>query len=153
MNLAKIVAEECCFHLSGNSKTEVLIEMMECLYEKGYVLDLDSLKKEIFYREQLMSTGIGVGIGIPHVRFKGIEKPVIAVGIRKGGISDYESIDKEEVKIVIMILVGEHQHKEHIRILSLAMDKLKDSVNREKLVNAADGKAIYDLLTGESSHE
>ena len=153
MKLEDVVLKECCFHLSESNKTEVLIEMMECLHKSGYVDDLDSLKKEIFYREQLMSTGIGVGIGIPHVRLKGIENPLIAVGLKKSGISDYESIDKEDVRIVVMIIVGEFQHKEHIRLLSQIMEKLKEKEARETLIQAESSEEIYSFLTGEGNND
>ena len=149
MNLNDVVAEDCCFLLSESSKTEVLIEMMEKISQQGYVSDLESLKKEIFYREQLMSTGIGMGIGIPHVRFKGIKKPIVAVGIKSEGIKDYESIDNEPVRIVFMILVGEDQHKEHIRLLSQIMEKLKNSEDRKALEAAADGKGVYSFIAGD----
>lgn len=152
MNLRHVIAEECCTRLKESSKTEVLIEMMEGLHAAGYVDDLDALKKEIFYREQLMSTGIGMGIGIPHVRFRGLEKPVVAVGVRPRGVADYESIDSEEVKIVLMILVGEEQHKEHIRLLSQMMERLKEADQRERLIAAEAGGAMFALLTEEVSH-
>ncbi len=153
MNLSKVIAPECCISLTESSKTEVLIELMEKIALSGFVEDLESLKKEIFYREQLMSTGIGMGIGIPHVRFKGIKNPVVAVGIRPEGIKDYESIDKEDVKIVFMILVGEDQHKEHIRLLSQIMEKLKSPEDRQTLSGLTDSQKIYSFLTGGESHE
>lgn len=148
MNLSEVVKKECCFQLNENKKTEILIEMMECIHQKGYIGDLENLKKEIFYREQLMSTGVGMNIAIPHVRFKGVEKPLIAIGIKESGVVDYESIDNEDVKIIIMILVGEDQHKEHIRLLSQVMGRLKDRADREKLIHASDNGEIYSLLTG-----
>ncbi len=153
MNLSNVIAQECCLILNESTKTEVLIEMMESIAGAGYVKDLESLKKEIFYREQLMSTGIGMGIGIPHVRFKGIENPVVAVGIKPEGVKDYESIDNEDVKIIFMILVGEDQHKEHIRLLSQIMEKLRNQKDRELLSSMTDGKDIYAFLTGGESHE
>ena len=153
MNLSKVIDRECCIPLTENSKTEILIELMERITQSGYVENLESLKKEIFYREQLMSTGIGMGIGIPHVRFKGIKNPVVAVGIKPEGIKDYESIDKEDVKIVFMILVGEDQHKEHIRLLSQIMEKLKSSEDRLVLAGMTDSEDIYAFLTDGESHE
>ncbi len=153
MKLKDVVSKECCFLLNESRKTEVLIEMMERIHAEGLVADLDNLKKEIFYREQLMSTGIGVGIGLPHVRFKGVDKPLIAVGLKKSGITDYESIDKEDVRIVIMIIVGEFQHKEHIRLLSQVMEKLKEKEDRETLIQSENSEEIYNFLTGENEND
>ncbi|OQY35457.1 MAG: hypothetical protein B6241_00715 [Spirochaetaceae bacterium 4572_59] len=153
MNLSEVVKKECCFRLNENKKTEVLIEMMECIHQKGFIEDLENLKKEIFYREQLMSTGVGMGIGIPHVRFKGVEKPLIAIGIKEKGVVDYDSIDNEDIKIIVMIMVGENQHKEHIRLLSQVIGRMKDAGDREKLIHASDSEEIYNLLTGSASDD
>ena len=126
MDLKNIFHEENCLILQESTKTEALMEMMDNLTSSGKVADGDDLQREIFYREQLMSTGIGMGIGVPHVRFKGVTEPVAALGISPAGIEDYESIDNDPVKLVIMIIVGENQQKQHIRLLSQIMERLKD---------------------------
>jgi len=149
MDLANIIDRECCSLLQEKTKTEVIIELADRLAGRGN-LDIESLKKELFYREQLMSTGIGLGLAVPHVRFKGITSPVVLAGIQSEGINDYESLDGEPVKIVIMIIVGENQHKEHIRLLSMIVGKLKDPELKESLLKAQDGAEIYELLTGEA---
>ena len=149
MDLKKIIHEENCLLLKERNKTEVIIEMIKSIVESGRVDDEETLKKEIFYREQLMSTGIGMGIGVPHIRFSGVDEPVAAVGILPAGINDYESIDNQSVTIVIMILVGEHQHKQHIRLLSQIMEKLKNPQLRSALISCNTPHEIYELITGE----
>lgn len=149
MNLKSIFKEECCLILREQKKTEVLIEMVESLVSQNLAEDEDKLKSEIFYREQLMSTGIGMEIAIPHVRFKGITEPVAAIGIAPLGIDDYESIDSLPVKIVIMILVGENQHKQHIRLLSQIMTQLKEDSSRLAIIESSSPKEIFNLITGD----
>jgi PTS system nitrogen regulatory IIA component len=151
MDLKKIIQEENCLILKESKKTEVLIEMIKAIMQTGRAEDEENLKKEIFYREQLMSTGIGMGIGVPHIRFKGVTEPVAAVGIYPKGIDDYDSIDDEEVTIVIMILVGENQHRQHIRLLSQIMEKLKDKKLRERLLQSQSSEEIYNIMTGEDN--
>ena len=109
------------------------------------------MKKEIFYREQIMSTGIGQNIAIPHVRFEGIETPLVYVGLSPSGIVDYESIDGQPVKIIVMILVGAEQHKEYLRILSLVVSRLKDRSLQTSLLNANENKEIGTILIGDKS--
>ena len=150
MDLSKIIDIECCGPLQEKTKTEVIIELADRL-EGRPGLDIEKLKKELFYREQLMSTGIGLGLAIPHVRFKGVKSPIVLAGVQSDGIADYESIDNEPVKIVIMIIVGENQHREHIRLLSMIVGRLKDGNLKDSLISAADGAELYGLLTGESA--
>ncbi|MBI9109206.1 MAG: PTS sugar transporter subunit IIA [Spirochaetales bacterium] len=149
MDLVNIIDRECCSVLQEKTKTEVIIELTDRLVGRDN-LDIESLKKELFYREQLMSTGIGLGLAVPHVRFKGVKSPVVIAGVQPEGIADYESLDGEPVKIVIMIIVGEAQHKEHIRLLSMIVGRLKNAELRTALVNAESGDEIYSLLTGEA---
>lgn len=148
MDLKNIFHKENCLILQEKTKTEALHEMIESLTSAGHVTDPEELQREIFYREQLMSTGIGMGIAVPHVRYKGVTEPVAALGISHGGIEDYESIDNEPVFLVVMIIVGENQHKQHIRLLSQIMEKLKDNDRRTALFAAQTGEEIYNLMTG-----
>ncbi len=143
MQLNDIIKEESCFFLKSRTKTETLIEMIEHIRENSDIEDSELLKKEIFYREQLMSTGLGLGIGIPHTRIEGQKEPIICVGISKDGIEDYKSIDNEIVKIVIMIILDENSQKLHIRLLSQITNLLKDYKVREELINS---KSTIDIL-------
>jgi mannitol/fructose-specific phosphotransferase system IIA component (Ntr-type) len=154
MDLEQIIDRERCCVLTETTKTEVIIELADRLGSltgpavKGGELDVETLKKELFYREQLMSTGIGLGLAVPHVRYSGILEPIIIAGVQPQGIADYDSLDGEPVRIVIMIIVGEHQHKQHIRLLSMIVARLKDPGVRERLLQSVNGEDIYNALTG-----
>lgn len=149
MNIVQLIDRELCFFLHSKTKTEVILELLDQVEKSGNVTDMENLKKEIFYREQIMSTGIGQGIAIPHVRFEGIDSPMVIIGLAPSGISDYDSIDNQIVKIVIMILVGAEQHKEYLRILSIIVGKLKDKAIHKMLLEAKDNGEIEKILKGE----
>jgi nitrogen PTS system EIIA component len=148
MELNKLLRVERCRILRSRTKTEVLHELIEIVAEDASVTDVEGLKREIFYREQIMSTGIGRNIGIPHVRFAGVKEPMILIGIRPSGIADYGSIDEEPVTMVFMILVGEDEHKEYLRILSLLVGRLKDDSVRKALLSAEAPEDILAALEG-----
>lgn len=130
--------------LETTDKDNCLDELID-LFDDGCGNKTD-LRKAIFYRESLMSTGIGLGIAIPHVRTSEIEKISIAFGIQKAGIDNYESIDNEPVKLVFMIIANKIQHKEHIKILSSLMTKLKEPAMIDKMMEADRVEEIYNLL-------
>jgi len=134
------------FLLQENKKREVLLQMINSICENKRLNNKESVNEAIFYRESLMSTGIGLGIAVPHVRIKGIKEPIVAVGIQKDGIPDYETIDNIPVKIVFLIIAGEDQHKEYIQILSLVVTKLKQSEVRERLIEAKSKEELYQIL-------
>jgi PTS system nitrogen regulatory IIA component len=134
------------FLLQENKKREVLLQMINSICENKRLNNKERVNEAIFYRESLMSTGIGLGIAVPHVRIKGIKEPIVAVGIQKDGIPDYETIDNIPVKIVFLIIAGEDQHKEYIQILSLVVTKLKQSEVRERLIEAKSKEELYQIL-------
>jgi len=132
--------------LKVKKKEKILLKLIDSICQNREIPDSKELKDAIFYREKLMSTGIGLGIGVPHVRIKGIKDLIVAVGICKQGITDYETIDGIPVKVVVMIVAGEKQHKAYIKFLSLIVSKLKDSTVRERLFEAKNEQEIYRIL-------
>ncbi len=133
--------------LDCNDKENALRQLIELLATAPEVKNPDELARGIFYREQLMSTGIGMGIAVPHVRLKSVEKPTMAVGISKSGIMDYESLDNAPVHLIFMIAAGQDQHKQYLRLLSALSSRLKDDGIRSLLMNTKDGKSFYGILT------
>jgi PTS system nitrogen regulatory IIA component len=63
------------FDLQGQTKESVLDELIELLYNDGKLTDKDSFKKAVLKREEEFSTGIGMGIAIPHGGRDHIKRP------------------------------------------------------------------------------
>lgn len=151
MELRESIHKDRICILNGKSKKEVLLELIELLDKLGEVEDVEKVKERIFYREQLMSTGIGLGIGVPHVRIEGVKEPVVAIGVSHNGIPDYQSIDNKIVKIIVMIVAGKEQHQKYIRLLSQVVSKLKNPRVIENLIKARSTDEIYRIFA-EKSH-
>ena len=138
--------------LKSHEKDEALLELIELISKSEISCNKQLLKESIFYREQLMSTGIGLGIGIPHVRIEGVKQPFITIGISPNGLEGYESIDNQPVKIIIMIVAGKNQHKEYIGLLAQIVKILKGEGMIEKLTHASHSEEIYKILMMEAQH-
>ncbi len=123
---------------------EVLLQMIE---KKNLVEDKNQLRKSIFEREDLMSTGIGLGIAIPHVRIKGVDDIIISILINKRGIKDYDSLDGMPVKIIIMIVAGDKQHKDYLILLSRIVKMLKKDFIRKSMVESMTEEEVIDLIS------
>jgi len=147
VDIRTLIKKDCLCILEDSKKSEVLISMMEQAVEQSSEnIDLEVLKREIFYREELMSTGIGLGLGVPHVRLEGLKEPVICLGVQKKGIYDYESIDQQPVKVVLMILVGKDQHRQYIRILAQLTGLIKNRNLIPELIEAQSTEDIYQIM-------
>lgn len=131
------------------SKNELLEAMIAMISTSPNVKSKKELEAGIFHREQLMSTGIGMGIGIPHVRNNSVKDVVLGAALVREGVKDYESLDSQPVNLVFMIAARGDQHSEHLKLLSQISSKLKDASVREALAGAKDAADFYRLLTGE----
>jgi mannitol/fructose-specific phosphotransferase system IIA component (Ntr-type) len=134
--------------LDKTSKKEVLDLLIDKLAETDFVKSKADLQAGIYEREELMSTGIGLNLGIPHVRMSSIRDLALAVALVKDGIDDYESLDSSVVKLVFMIVAREDQHAAHLKLLSHLSSNLKIDEIRENLLKAETAEELYAYLGG-----
>ena len=100
------------------TKEEVLNTLVDMLAQVDGMVPRDDLSWGIFHRESLMSTGIGNGIAVPHVRLENIETPSMALAVCPDGVTDYQSPDNQPVKLVFMVVAGGQQRATHLKILA-----------------------------------
>jgi mannitol/fructose-specific phosphotransferase system IIA component (Ntr-type) len=148
MLLSDYLTEERVTILKARTKFEVIDEMIDTMMNGLEDVTRNDLAEAVYEREGLMSTGIGLGIAIPHVRLAGLRDAAVAVGISRGGIDDYESIDGAPVHIVVLIIAPQGRHDLYIRLLAKIVGLLKDPEHNRAIVGAADTSAIYSTLTG-----
>ncbi len=132
---------------SSKNKVDVLNELIDNISTSYHVVNKEALKEGILEREKIMSTGIGLGIAIPHVRSDAVNDLILSFAICKKGIKDYGSLDQKAVQIVCMLAARSDQHKEYLRMLSVISSKLKEASLREQLLNTNDKNIICELLT------
>ena len=132
--------------LEHATKKEVLTKLSGLLAETPFVKDGAALLKGILEREELMSTGIGFGIGVPHVRINSVTDLVMAVAVCRQPVADYASLDEEPVQIVCMLAARTDQHTQYIRTLSAISSRLKDPGVRNEIIASGDPSAVCKLL-------
>ena len=104
MNLKKLLSEDTIiFNLKGNTKEEIIREMVDLLNARGKIKDRDVALRAVLDREQKMSTGMQHGIAIPHGKTDSVDKLVTAMGLKKEGV-DFGSMDGKPSTIFIMTI-------------------------------------------------
>jgi len=131
--------------IQSNTKDDALRELADVICKTEIIIDKKLFIRKIFEREKLMSTGIGYGIAVPHIRDTSIKDFVIAFGRKKSGL-EYDSIDNKPVKIIFMIGASDKQDKDYIRILSKLVLRLKNKNFVRQLLNARSADEIYGLI-------
>jgi PTS system nitrogen regulatory IIA component len=146
LELIHVLTPQRVLVLDSATKIEALRALADCLGAVPQVQDRDALIRGILYREELMSTGIGMGIAVPHVRLASVTAPVMSAGICRPPIADYESLDGVPVRLIFMIAAGQYQHTEYLRLLSSLSLRLKSEKLRDALVTAPDTLTFYNTL-------
>lgn len=146
--LKKVLNPENVIIMNAQSKCEALETMIDALYVAAGLKNRKELEEAIYHRETLMSTGIGLGVAVPHVRLSSIKSMRLVAGINKTDITDYESLDNQPVRIIVMVAAGKGQHQEYIRLLASLSSILKQESIRKKILELDDPISIYEVLTG-----
>lgn len=141
-----IIAHNRVVFLNQDSKHDAITYLSQVLATAPQVKNETELTQEILKREELMSTAIGRGIAIPHVRLSSVTDLVMAVGVCRHPLLDYQTIDDEPVNILIMIAAAYNQHSYYLKTISHFSAMLKDKDLRDAMVNALNEKEIYDIL-------
>lgn len=128
-------------------KKSCLEDMVEFLYKNDVIVSVDDFFKAIMERENLMTTGIGRNVAIPHARSNLVKEIHIAVYVLDNEL-EFDSVDGEDVKVIFMIAVPEDKKEEYMKVLSGISNFLRVDENREKLFNAKTKDDIYEMLKG-----
>jgi mannitol/fructose-specific phosphotransferase system IIA component (Ntr-type) len=106
----------------------------------------DLVLQRLIERETQVSTGIGLGIAIPHCRIDGLERTCI-VAARTAEPMDYDSIDDEPVRLVFVIVSPNNTVSEHAELLGRLSRILSEQRTRESLTNAQTAEEFVTALT------
>lgn len=147
LDLDNLLTPDRITELHGTKKPEVLDEMIDLITLSRRVRDPKQLREKIFERERQISTGVGMGIAIPHVKIPTIDDFVMAVGVSREGV-DFESLDKAPTHIVVMIGCHNSQAGEFLKILSKLVSGLRDPAAQERILSAKGREEIRACFVG-----
>ncbi len=89
--------------LVSRSKDAALMELVETLRSAPEVADREKLLQAVLDRERIVSTGIGLGVAVPHAKIPEVGEFVVAYGRSREGI-EFGSIDDRPVHHVVLIV-------------------------------------------------
>jgi PTS system nitrogen regulatory IIA component len=138
-----LFAEERIKFLNSNTQDEIIDEMSQL--SKDVVTDVDGFKRTILEREAIISTGIGQGFAIPHVKNEYVERFFITMGIVREGV-EWDAIDNKPVHIIFMIGGPDGKQNEYLSILSKLSLIIKNPLNKEFMLNASDSAEILNFF-------
>ena len=133
-----------CF-TNSSTKEQTIDELINVSREDNKVSNVTSFKSALLKRDAIMSTGIGYGVAIPHVKMAAIEKFFITVGIHKRGV-DWDSLDNKPTYLIFLIAGPDNQQERYLRILARLTLVIKDPERRKRLINCNTKYEVLKLL-------
>lgn len=132
-------------HLRGRTRWEVIQELCEVIAEQEGMPDRETLSAAVRAREELMGTGIGTGIAIPHARLEVLPKPVLTFGRAVAGV-EWDSPDGLPVHLVFLLLTPVQDEGLQLQILAALARGMSSEESRKRLIQANDGQQIWQVL-------
>jgi len=148
VNPQSILSVHRILFMNHSNKRDALLALAENLSASPQIKNRQELSTEILKREELMSTAIGRGMAIPHIRLSSITDLVVSVGISRTDIIDFHPLDDEPVRLVFMIAAAHNQHAYYLQTLSWFSTRLRNKELRDALLASETPQQVYDLLTG-----
>ncbi len=147
MRLEKIIARSRIIDLRSLDLEGALQELLAVCVGKFPDLRPDALLRGLLARESTMTTYLGFGVALPHVRVKMSRRYVLAIGRSRVGIRHDGALVDERVHLIVMLIAGENA-RDYLQVLASIARQVKDKDLVDTLVNAPDLDALYERLVG-----
>lgn len=148
MQLSELLSPDCTkCAVEGASKKRLLETISQIIAPKLSGISRHDIFESLIKRERLGSTGIGLGIAIPHGRLAKANHPV-AVLLTLDEPIEFDAIDNQPVDIIFALLVPESEHENHLQTLAAVARRMNDKDCTRALRDADTDNALYQLFIG-----
>jgi len=149
MNIHTLLDESTILaNFEVDNKKELLNSLIDLLKPEVNKEQLKEIRKAVFEREDIMSTGVGKGLAIPHGKAKKIEKNHASFALLKEPVA-YESVDEEPVRIVFLLVGPDSRNNIHIKLLSRISRLMNSTEFRNKLMKCETPAEIHKVFKDE----
>ncbi len=146
INILNYLTKENIIFLNVFSKEEAMEKMTAALNLGEKEFDKKSFLTAVISRENIVSTGVGMGVAVPHAKVKTLDDFFIAVGVQKSEPLNWDSIDKSKVSLIFLIGGPEGKQIEYLNILSKLTLVIKNEGLKKKLLKAISQEEILNLF-------
>jgi len=136
--------------VKGKTKNEVIEEMLKLISSSDQILDFENVRRAVFEREQIMSTGVGNGFAIPHGKSDAVTDIIAGFGITQNEI-DYDALDEKPVRLIFILIGKENMVGSHIKLLSRVSRLMNNKSFREKLLTMTSPDEIINAFREEEA--
>ncbi len=132
-------------HLESSTKMEIFAELSSLISNSCPELIADVIQSKLVERERLTTTGIGMGIAIPHAKIENIDTIYVAVGVSRYGVH-FDAIDGNLVHTFCLLLAPMFSTSEYIETLACAYRLFKNLSLKRQLLAIQTSYKAYELI-------
>jgi nitrogen PTS system EIIA component len=148
VEISKYLDEHLIVFLDAHTRDEALHALIDCLDSKSKLKDKEAFYQAVLAREKIVSTGIGMGVAIPHAKLPLYDEFFIIIGIQKQGI-EWKALDGAPVRLIFLIGGPDDKQTEYLQLLSRLTLAIKDAERRKNMLLATSPREILDLFSAE----
>ena len=145
--ISKYLNPKLVTQIKVNERDAALNTLVELLDHEKKLLDKEAFYQAILERERIVSTGIGMGVAVPHAKLSGYSTFFIAIGVHQKGIP-WDALDGIPVRLVFMIGGPDDKQTEYLQLLSRLTLAIKDEERRKKMLQLSKPEDIIALFKG-----
>lgn len=131
--------------LDAETREEAIRDLIKTLKKESIIEEEAPLMDAIIEREKIVTTGIGMGVAIPHAKLQEFDDFFLAIGILPYGV-EWEALDGNPVRLVFLIGGPDDKQTEYLQILSSLTQILKNEERRKKLFLAKTPEEVVGIL-------
>ena len=145
-DFTQFVSKDSVITLSGKNKLEVMEQLISRATDLTK-LDRDVIFRMVWKREQMMTTGVGGMLALPHIRVNDISHPYVIVGVCENPIADYQGQDDLPVRVIVFTIAPDEDQETYLQLLSSISRRLRNPELINELIGAVGNTVnIYEIL-------
>jgi diadenylate cyclase len=147
MRLDKIIARSRIIDLRSQTLETALAELLDVCVARFPDLKRDAILKGLLARESSMTTYLGLGVALPHVRVKSSRRYILAIGRSRAGIRHHGAMSGERVHLIVMLIAGDSA-RDTLQVLASIGRLVREQELVDSFVHAPDLDTLYERLLG-----
>lgn len=142
---AKYLHLDSILLLEGETKKNALEEIVQYAATRC-TMDEDAIRDAVWKRERMMTTGVGKGLALPHIRVSGFASPLVIVGVCRKPVEDYKSLDNQAITLIVFLAADERDQEAYLKLLGSISSKLKEEGVIQEILSCGEDKAKINAI-------
>lgn len=131
--------------LVSTTKDDILAELVDLAGRSTTIRDREEVLRSVREREEVLSTGIGGGVAIPHGKSPAVSELSLVAGVKPEGV-DFEALDGKDVNLFFLLVGPESAAGQHVKALSRISRLLRRDSFRVRLMEAGTAAEFYEII-------